>query len=169
MNRRSTHIPHLLETLEPRQLLAGVTVITHGFQFSSGLPAWLASMETALANRAGGANIYRLTITNPSSPTVSSFTRTSAGGTSSGEAIVTVNWSAVANDIFGGPNTSTVAALIEPYLTTARNIAGDPLTARPLAELPVHLTGHSRGGSLVSDLARRLGRQRNLDRSAHAA
>jgi hypothetical protein len=114
-------------------------------------------METALSNRVGGANIYRLTITNSSSPTVSSFTRTSGAGTASGEAIVTVNWSAVANDLFGGPNTSTIAALVEPYLTTARNIAGDPLTARPLAELPVHLVGHSRGGSLVSDLARRLG------------
>jgi len=147
----------VIERLEPRALLAGVTVITHGFQTSSALPNWLATMETALASRAGGANIYRMTITNSSSPTVSSFVRTSSGGSASGEAIVTVNWSAVANDLFGGPNTSTIAALVEPYLTVARNIPGDPLTARPLAELPVHLIGHSRGGSLVSDLARRLG------------
>ena len=148
-----------IERLERRSLFAGVTVITHGFQFGAGLPAWLASMETALANRAGGANIYRMTITNSTTPTVSSFTRTSAAGGTSGEAIVTVDWSAVANNLFGGPSTAPIAGLVETYLTTARNLPGDPLTARPLAELPVHLIGHSRGASLVSDLARRLGAQ----------
>ncbi len=146
-----------IELLEPRRLLAGVTVITHGFQFSSGSVNWLIAMESALASKMGGANVYRMTITNTSNPTVSAFSLISAGGTATGEAIVDVNWSAVANNVFfPSITTATIASLIKPYLTTARNLPGDPLTAHPFSELPIHIAGHSRGGSLVADLARKL-------------
>jgi hypothetical protein len=147
----------LLEPLESRKLLAGVTVITPGFQFSSGTVNWLQAMESALNTKMGGANVYRMTITNTSNPTVSSFTQVTANGTSTGESIIDVNWSAVANNIFyPSITTATIANLIKPYLTTARNLPGDPLTAHPFSELPIHLAGHSRGGSLVADLARKL-------------
>ncbi len=145
-----------LEPLEPRTLLAGVTLITHGFEFSAGLPNWLSTMETSLSNRMGGANIYRLTITG-STPSVSSFTRIAAGGVSTGESIIDVDWSAVANNLFHpSVTTDTIANLVKPYLATALNLPGDPLTAHPFAELPIQLAGHSRGASLVTDLASKL-------------
>src|SRR5256885_14931924 len=88
------------ESLEARKMLAGVTLITHGFEFSAGLPNWLATMETALSNRMGGANIYRLVITGGSSPVVSSFTRVTANGATTGEAIIDLDWSACSNNFF---------------------------------------------------------------------
>jgi len=57
----------------------------------------------------------------------------------------------------GGASTTTVAnaavgALLSPSLIPA-------LGGRPLAELPLHLAGHSRGGSVVTEMARLLGAQ----------
>ena len=64
----------------------------------------------------------------------------------------------MAGSILGGHHRSTVdvCAAVANELT---NPAYFPDINEPLADLPLHLIGHSRGGSLVSEIARDLGTQ----------
>lgn len=48
-----------LEALEERCLLAGVTVLTHGFQLGGGTPDWLITMGQAILDRADGPRTDR--------------------------------------------------------------------------------------------------------------
>jgi hypothetical protein len=154
MNRTS------LEPLESRRLLAGVTLVTHGFQPNQQTPAWTGEMADAIADRVGGASIYRLVV----GPTgtqgvaqVQSFARVSTGPAHNAQAVIELDWSSVSNFLSNPVYTGQVASLVLPYLLNTQSLPGDPLTVQPLAQLPIHLAGHSRGASLVSDLARRLG------------
>ena len=157
----SSEIVHTIESLEARRLLAGVTLITHGLQ-TGGRPAWLDQMTDAVAARLGGASVYRLVV-GPTGTSgvaqVSSFTRISAGLSTSAESVIELDWSSVSNFLSNPVYTGQVASLVLPYLTTAQSLAGDPNTQHAFAEVPIHLIGHSRGASLVSDLARQLGTQ----------
>jgi hypothetical protein len=68
---------------------------------------------------------------------------------STGEAIVKVDWTAVDN---GDYSTEEVGKVVADYLMTAHG------TSPPLAELPLHLIGHSRGASLAVAVSERVGR-----------
>jgi hypothetical protein len=57
----------------------------------------------------------------------------------------------VADHLTGGPTAQAVAAAVIDKLVTGQN------GKHPLAELPIHLIGHSRGGGMVCELARLLG------------
>ncbi|MBK7405041.1 MAG: hypothetical protein IPJ41_10500 [Phycisphaerales bacterium] len=74
----------------------------------------------------------------------------------SGEFIVVLDWAAVATGlVFAKANTRQVAdAAIGRFFNT--DWIGS--SAWPLASLPIHLIGHSRGGSLMSELSERFGR-----------
>jgi len=72
----------------------------------------------------------------------------------SGEIILALDWSTLSGF---GPSTSTLAAQLAPYLFATNFIAD--LNGHALAELPLHFAGHSRGASLVAELARILGAQ----------
>jgi hypothetical protein len=140
-----------VEPLERRVLLAGITVITHGFQSGSTLPAWVHTMGLAIAQEAGGADIYRLRITGTSTPTVQSFSNIQGNLSTNGESIIEVDWSASSSQFSSSINADQIAAVVVPY------IASYPTAQQPFAEVPIHLIGHSRGGSVVSALAGRLG------------
>src|ERR1051325_3264488 len=146
---------------------AGVTVIAHGFQ--SGSDTWVSTMANAIAQRLGGpasVSQYTMVIRNtgePLNPVISlhSFTldpgSTSLNSLSRGEVIVKVCWS----DIDGGVpcinNVSTrLPAAIVAY-SLMLPVATDGSLSRPLTEFPIHLIGHSRGGSLMCEVARILG------------
>ncbi len=147
------------ESLETRRLLAGVTIITHGFNSSAGDGSWADRMGDAVADRAGGAAQYTLAVTGSSSaPNAHTFTLdagsppwSAAGDASnpSGELIIKLDWGAVSAS--SGVSTVEVADYTSGVL-----IAG--LLPRSLLELPIHLIGHSRGASLIVALARNLGR-----------
>ncbi len=75
--------------------------------------------------------------------------------TDSGEILVKLDWSSVSS--FGGASSTQVAqatvnALLDTNLIPA-------MGGRRLAELPLHLVGHSRGGSVITEMARLLGAQ----------
>jgi len=152
-----------LESLEDRVMLSGVTIITHGFQEVSDRPAWLDSMKDAIFERAGeDAAVYALRIDRSGTggaARVSSFDLLaglppSHPQNSDGETIIMLDWADASGVVFSYTNAATIASLVVPYLT---NVVPDRGIHRPLAESPIHLIGHSRGGSVVSQLAGQLG------------
>ena len=76
-----------------------------------------------------------------------------------GEIFIKLDWSEVAG-FFGGSDSPevadiAVAALLDPNLIPETG-------GRRLVELPLHLVGHSRGSSVMSEIARELGYGRVL-------
>lgn len=134
----------------------GVTIITHGANPSGAAsPTWMASMRDAIAtNFLEGAQGYgTITVTGSVASLVANCSpwnvNLSAGSNS--EIIVVLDWTAVASHSTTGVNAQSVAAAVVDKIVTGQN------GQRPLAELPIHLIGHSRGGGLVCELARLLG------------
>lgn len=151
------------ELLEPRKFLTGVTLITHGFGGSAG--DWVTTMGNLFAQQTGAlANQprYLMTVTDvghdggPLTVTSSALGPPAASWGST-EIIVLLDWSDVAGSFpFGGYHrpTADVGAAVATKLLNSLSI---PDLAQPLAQLPIHLIGHSRGASLISEMARGLG------------
>lgn len=164
-NRRvgRTRIAVEVETLEGRVLLAGVTLITHGWELTSDRPGWLDSMADAIVASAGPAtSVYDMRIARNSAGTSASvvyFGLISGPGfsdSSNADAVVMLDWADASgvdfNDYF---STGDLASqLVAPLLTETDPSIG---INEPLADVPIHLIGHSRGASLVSELAKDLG------------
>src|SRR5258705_9486987 len=162
MGRRSAKM--LFEALEARTLLSGVTIITHGYQpFSSDRPTWLDEMKDAIVAETGADTaVYALRINSDANgiPYVEAFDPLEGDSPADpsnpdAEVIIMLDWAAASGLGFLSPYTDTgsIAALVEPYLVTIDESRG---IFSPLAEMPIHLIGHSRGGSLVSALASEL-------------
>lgn len=158
----------LMEPLEPRALLSGVTIIAHGAQFlGTSRPGWLDSMATAIRNRAGASTaIYTLRVVpDGSGVKVASFSKlsgpspTSASSTNN-ETVLLLDWAAASTvnllGLSAAYSVSTVASAVIPYLTTAYPNIG--LTV-PLVEGSIQLIGHSRGVPLVTEIAKNLGQR----------
>jgi hypothetical protein len=139
---------------------AGVTIITHGF--ASNVTDWIIPMAGKVGEYPGFPgetySCYQISITrNGSGQYVSSAAL--IGGTApllsdSGEIVVKLDWSSVSG---GGTSTTTVAQAAVSALLSTTLI--QEMGGRALAELPLHLVGHSRGGSVVTEMARLLGGQ----------
>ena len=72
--------------------------------------------------------------------------------TDSGEIVVKLDWSTLSG---GGTPTTTIAqATVNALLSTTLI---PEMGGRPLTELPLHVVGHSRGGSVITEMARLLG------------
>lgn len=142
-----------LEPLESRQMLAGVTVLMHGHQGS--IDGWIRSAADAIAERIGTSQTSQFVMKIREvggDLAVSSFTLTKGptmSASSTGEAIVKVDWTAVDD---GSYSTEEVGSVVGDYLMSTHG------TMPPLAEVPVHLIGHSRGASVAVAISRRLGR-----------
>ena len=161
-----SHSLVMFEELEPRVMLSGVTLIAHGYGLMPGnsMPAWESAMAEAVVDRAGSASTvaeYTLTVWNGvgdgTDYRVKSFD-IEAGSpewseASSGETVIKIDWT----DLDGGiPGVNTVptqdvAGVVADWL------ASHEIDGLRLAEVPIHLIGFSRGGSLVGALAEDLG------------
>ena len=134
----------------------GVTIITHGYNPSvASTPAWMASMCDAIStNFLNGARNYgTITVTGSAGNLVATCNPWNVGlsGGANGDILIVLDWSAVADSLTTGVTAQSVAAVVVNDIVTGQN------GQRPLAELPIHLIGHSRGGGLVCELARLLG------------
>lgn len=148
----------ILETLDSRHLLAGVTVLMHGY--NGNINGWVATAAEDIASRAGGAehaSIYTMTVSSSGgSPAVTGFSANSGQAdfrtTRSAELIIKLDWSSVSGGAF---STGRVAEAVSSYLLTAHG------QVPALSQLPLHFIGHSRGASLAVAIAEDLG-ERNV-------
>jgi hypothetical protein len=141
----------------------GVTVITHGH--GGNADGWITAMADAIPNYNSfpGTNftIYKITLTTDGNnnyfyqwgPTNLSL----PAATDSGEIIVKLDWSQMAGgSLFNyDVSTSDVAGIASWVLLQTNTLSA--LGGHALAEFPLHLIGHSRGGSLVAEISRLLG------------
>ncbi len=167
-----------LEELETRTLLSGLTIITHGFNDSANTGSWVWEMaQTISASLPDGAEIYTVTVKDPDhgnfaqtgQPNNDALQVTSvvydsgkpALNTDDPQVIICLDWSDVAGSIVGDGyvggyirSTVDVAQAFTQWLTQT----GLPdFTSTPVISLPIHLIGHSRGGSLGAEIADDLG------------
>jgi len=139
---------------------AGVTVITHGF--NSDITSWIIPMAgkiTIYQNFPGSnSTCYALSITKNGS-TYTNTPSLIAGvpplTSVSGEIIIKLDWSTI--DTTLGVSTVNIANAAAAALLSTNLLP--ELGGRALVELPLHLIGHSRGGSVVTEMARVLGAQ----------
>lgn len=132
----------------------GVTVITHGH--ISDVNEWVIPMaeEMAVYHGDGVAESNCCVLVVPASGPAFWQGGKTPDLTSTGETFIKLDWSDGQN-LFGGISSQAVAlvavnALMDPAMNPQ---AGGPA----LAELPLHLVGHSRGSSVVSEMAREFG------------
>ncbi len=152
-------VPHSVES-------AGVTVITHGFE-TGGYPTWISAMADEMPiyfhyrypNLDTNLAIYRLTLSYNGSSYIFTSSRVSGDSpfaTDSGEIIIELDWSSLSGDVFDSyANTYNVGWAVAQVLMLTN--AMTELNGHSLSEFPIHLIGHSRGGSLISQIAYVLG------------
>lgn len=135
----------------PALQAAGVTLITHGNGGSTG--GWITGMANAMSARIGGnIPIYRIDV---GAGLATSVTKISGGNpllVTNGEVILMLDWGPVSS---GSTTTYDVAGVVAPLFGQTNFIA--ELGGHALAEFPIHIIGHSRGGSLVCELSKKLG------------
>ena len=139
---------------------AGVTVITHGF--NSDITSWIIPMAGKITVYPSfpGANstCYELSITRNGSTYTNTLTLIAGVPpltSDSGEIIIKLDWSTI--DTTLGVSTVDIATAAATALLSTNLIPA--LGGRAPVELPLHLIGHSRGGSVVTEMARILGAQ----------
>ena len=141
---------------------AGVTIITHGFE-NSGYPTWISAMADSIPNYPTfpGTNFttYRLTLSHNGSGYSFLSGRTNGSSpftTDSGEIVIELDWSSLSGDVFDSyANTYNVGWAVAQILMLTNAVT--ELNGHALVEFPIHLVGHSRGGSLMSQVGYVLG------------
>ena len=136
----------------------GVTIVTHGWNPSlAGKPTWLDSIRSAISDNHldGEQNFGKITVTKSGANLVATCDPWNIDLTSgaSGEILIILDWSTVADHLTGGSPVQDVATLVVDKIVNSQK------GKVPLAELPIHLIGHSRGGGMVCEIARLLGEE----------
>jgi len=133
---------------------AGVSILVHGWDPDGNQPSWMTQMANTIIERNGNeGHIATITVTGIQGDLTSTCSdwNFDLATQDHAEIIVLVNWTAVANHLNTGITAQEIAAAVAPKIYTGQE--GEP----PLAELPIHLIGHSRGGGMIFEIARLLG------------
>jgi hypothetical protein len=133
---------------------AGVTIITHGL--NGDIDDWVIAMAGRIARYPGfpGTNFtcYQMDVLPDFTATATRIGGNAPAQTDSGEILIKLDWRQLANNSY---STYEVAAAVAPQLLRTNFIP--EFNGHALAELPLHLIGHSRGGSLICQLSALLG------------
>jgi hypothetical protein len=140
---------------------AGVTIVTHGF--NSSIDGWIVPMVGKMSHYptlpGTNSSCYEISVAKNSNNQIVASASFIGGvlplTADSGEIFIKLDWSTLSG-IGGASSTAVAGATVNALLSTNFIPA---LGGRALAELPLHLVGHSRGGSVVSEMARLLGAQ----------
>jgi hypothetical protein len=145
-----------------RPATGGVTVITHGFELDSSYPGWISAIADEIPNYYSfhGTNFttYRIAVTYNNGYYVA-WNRTngiSPSASDSGEIIIELDWSQISGNVSASYASTYNVAWPVTWALTQTNLIPE-LNGHALAEFPIHLVGHSRGGSLMSEVSRQLG------------
>lgn len=137
---------------------AGVTIITHGLNGDT--DGWVTGMANRIPNyeRFAGTNYSSYHVYFFSSAGSYFLTAVRDGGSEpvapeSGEIILKLDWRQLADG--NSYNTYQVASAVVPALLSTNFIP--ELGGHALAEFPIHMIGHSRGGSLACEISQQLG------------
>src|ERR1039457_2628172 len=139
---------------------AGVTVITHGY--NGNVTDWVIPMGDKIPQYhsfpGSNSTSYLNSITRNGS--VYSTSQKFLDGVSplssdSGEIVIALDWSSLSGLFVA--STAAIATNAASALLSTTLIP--ELAGRPLAAMPLHLVGHSRGASVMTELARILGAQ----------
>jgi hypothetical protein len=144
---------------------AGVTVITHGY--NGNVTGWVTGMAdeipTYFHNRYPGLStnitIYTIILTTDGSNYYYQWERDTNSPpltTDTGEIVVKLDWSQMAGGSAPYNISTTNVAAVASYVLSQTNAISD-LNGHALVEFPLHLIGHSRGGSLISRISYILG------------
>jgi len=159
-----------LGTFVPRSTeAAGVTIITHGY--SGDVNGWITGMAGQITNYPGfpgkDSTTYTITLTTDGTLTAdgsaqiyyqwSRVAGVAPTNTYSGEIIVKLDWSQMAGGASAPYDISTTNVAKGAAWVFMQTNAISDLGGHALAELPIHMIGHSRGGSLVNEISRVLG------------
>lgn len=150
--------PWSIDSLERRRFLAGVTLLAHGFEGS--IDDWVAATANGIVGRLGGASaasVYTMKVDDSTGAVaVTDFSPDPGYGdyrsTTASEVVIRLDYNAVSGAAY---STGEVAAVVANYLLLPRTSQQLPA----LVQLPLHLAGHSRGASLVAEVARIVGRR----------
>ena len=131
----------VVESLEPRTFLSGVTVITHGMQTGK-MPVWENLMAESIAERieehTGQApSMYTLTINGKGGSLT--LDEGSALPWMTGNVVVKVDWSSLSRKAGKAPLVGKQVA------SRLLGTPTDETANHPFAEMPLHFIGHSRG------------------------
>ena len=137
---------------------AGVTVITHGLNGNAA--GWVTGMANEIHSyyRFPGTNytFYELYFVLNGSGYNLAWSRLGGGppsATDTGEIIIAFDWSQLSDG--NSYNTYQIASVLDAALLSTNFIS--ELSGHALCELPIHLIGHSRGGSLMCQTSLLLG------------
>ncbi len=148
----------LLGAASHRLEAGGVTVITHGF--NGNVTDWIIPMADRLplhpGFEGGDFSCYQFSVQSGGQVSVSWLGGTPPLESPSAEFLIKLDWASLSG-LFGGASSTTIANAASGALLSTTLIP--ELGGRALAELPIHLIGHSRGGSVVTEMARVLGEQ----------
>jgi pimeloyl-ACP methyl ester carboxylesterase len=138
-----------------------VTVITHGF--NSDTEGWVKALGNAIGAyprrlrlHEGEPSIYRVKFNAQGRPQGVRISGPAYAQNPSGDIVVLLDWNPYSGTIFGSGESSTTN--IGPVLGNNFFLSDFiPELGIPIARFPLHLIGHSRGGSLVCEIAKKLG------------
>ena len=158
MNKKAICLTILLiTTISPCVFAGGVTFVTHGYASETSMD-WVNDFSNKLINRIGdntNVALYELTLLE-AGPTIACTNGVIFGSPANtiGSAVVMVNWTGYSTRIFSGSDTISTFEIAE-WVVDYLLIHSD--TTRDLLAQPLHLIGHSRGGSMIGAMAERLG------------
>lgn len=151
--------------LPPPANAAGVTIITHGY--GGDVNGWVTGMANEMTNYYNfpgtSSTTYKITLTTTDGTSIY-YQWSRVGGpmptnTYSGEIIIKMDWSQMAGSLTD-PLVYDVStynvALAASWVFLQTNSISD-LGGHALVEFPIHMIGHSRGGSLITEISRILG------------